>query len=86
MRIVIQKADTQDYFDGILWGDDLEKAMDFESVAQAEQYCVDQRFTSALIVVKFKDSTHDISYPIGSGNTPLVAKSYTKRFNRVALK
>ncbi len=79
MRILVQDATSRAYFDGSGWGDDLERAMDFETVSQAEAYCKEQQFLGALIVVKFKDPSQDISYPVGPRDALMVSRPPTTK-------
>ncbi len=74
MRIIVQASGGKVYFDGTDWNEDAAKAREFESVAQAETFCRDHQLSTALIFVKFKDGSHDISYPVGVGNALLVSK------------
>ena len=79
MRILIQDPVGKGYFDGVTWSGGVERAREFESVAQAETFCQEQNVTRALIVVKFKDATQDICYPIGAQDALLVSKPPTTR-------
>ncbi len=79
MRILIQDPVGTGYFDGFTWSGDVERAREFESVAQAETFCREQNVTRALIVVKFKDPSQDIRYPIGAQDALLVSKPPTTR-------
>jgi len=73
MRILVQDPGSRAFFDGTHWDDDFERAKTFESVAQAEAFCRQHEFSSALIVVKFQDANHDISYPVGDRGALLVS-------------
>jgi hypothetical protein len=84
MRILIQDPVGKKYFDGIAWNGNVEEAREFESVAQAETFCQEHKVTRALIVVKFKDPTQDIRYPIGARNALLVSKPPTTRISSLA--
>jgi len=84
MRIVIQNPVGQGYFDGLAWEAGLEQAQEFESVAQAERFCRDRKITQALIVVKFKDPTQDIRYPIGARDALLVSNPPTTRIRSLS--
>jgi hypothetical protein len=79
MRILIQDPVGKGYFDGIAWTGDVEQAREFESVAQAETFCRTENVTRALIVVKFKDPSQDIRYPIGARDALLVSNPPTTR-------
>lgn len=79
MRILVQNAVRKAYFDGVDWNDDATQARDFESVARAEAFCQQHELFTALIVVKSKDDSHDIRYPVGLGNALLVSKPPTTR-------
>ena len=79
MRILVQNAATKVYFDGVDWNEDPALAMEFESVAQAETFCQQHALSNALIVVKSKDDSHDISYPVGVRHALLVSKPATTR-------
>ena len=79
MRILIQDPVGKGYFNGVAWSGDVEQAAEFESVAQAETFCQEQRVARALVVVKFKDPTQDIRYPIGPQDALLVSKPPTTR-------
>jgi hypothetical protein len=84
MRILIQDPVGKGYFDGVAWNGDVEQAREFESVAQAETFCHEQNVTRALIVVKFKDPTQDIRYPIGAQGALLVSKPPTTRIKSLS--
>jgi hypothetical protein len=77
MRILVQNAVRNVYFDGVDWNEDAAQAKDFESVAQAETFCHQHELSAAMIVVKSKDGRHDISYPVGGRNEVLVSKPAT---------
>jgi hypothetical protein len=79
MRILLQDPVSKGYFDGIDWAGEVQKAREFESVAEAETYCLERNVTRALIVVKFNDPTQDIRYPIGPQDALLVSKPATTR-------
>lgn len=79
MRILIQDPVGKGYFDGINWDSELDKARDFESVAQAESFCHEQNVTRALIVVKYNDPRQDIRYSLGPRNQLLASKPATAR-------
>jgi hypothetical protein len=68
MRILVQDAVRDVYFDGVDWN---------ENVAQAETCCHEHELFTALIVVKSNDGRHDISYPVGDRNALLVSKPAT---------
>jgi hypothetical protein len=84
MRILIQDPVSKGYFDGITWNSDVELAREFDSVAQAETFCQEQSVTRALIVVKFKDPSQDIRYPIGAQDALLVSKPPTTRIKSLS--
>jgi hypothetical protein len=67
------------FFDGEDWNENAGHAKEFESVAQAESFCQQHELSSALIVVKSKDDSHDISYPVGVRHALLVSKPPTTR-------
>ena len=79
MRILVQDSATRVYFDGAGWTAQAESAKSFESVAQAELFCQEHQLPGALIVVKFKDASRDISYPVGGRHALLVSKPATSR-------
>ena len=79
MRILIQDPVGKGYYDGSAWDSALERAREFESVAQAETFCHEQNVTRALIVVKFNDPNQDIRYPIGPRDALMVSKPPTTR-------
>jgi len=79
MRTLIQDPVGKGYYDGIAWDSALERAREFESVAQAETFCHEQNVTRALIVVKFNDPNQDIRYPIGPRDALMVSKPPTTR-------
>jgi hypothetical protein len=81
MRILIQDGVSKRYFNSGAWELDVDRATDFENVAKAEQLCQEQNLNDALIVLKFKDTNNDISYPVGSPSALLFGKSFTKRSN-----
>jgi hypothetical protein len=83
MRILVQDAARKVYFDGVDWNDDASQAKEFESVAHAESFCQQQALSDVLIVVKSKDDSHDISYPVGVRNALLVSKPATTRIKRL---
>lgn len=79
MRILVQDAGSKVYFDGADWNQNAAQAKEFENVAQAETFCLQHALTNALIVVKSKDESHDIRYPVGVRNALLVSKPATTR-------
>jgi hypothetical protein len=79
MRILIQDPVGKGYFDGATWNGKAEQGREFESVAQAEAFCQERNVTRALIVVKFKDASQDIRYPIGAQDALLVSRPPTTR-------
>ncbi len=83
MRILVQNAVRRAYFDGLDWNENVANAKDFESVAQAETFCQEHNLSTALIVVKSKDGSHDISYPMGDRNALLVSKPPTTRIRNL---
>ena len=83
MRILVQDAGSKAFFDGTGWDEDFERAKTFESVTQAEAVCRKHQFSSALIVVKFEDANHDISYPVGARGALLVSKPHTTSIKRL---
>lgn len=61
-----------------------DRAQEFDTVAQAEEFCHQQQVTKAFIVVKFNDPAQDIRYPIGPQGALLVSRPPTTRISRVA--
>jgi hypothetical protein len=68
MRILIQNATDNSYFDGQKWDSSLERALCFENTAQAEQCCAEHHLGDALITVKFNDKDSDIQFPVSGKN------------------
>jgi hypothetical protein len=83
MRILVQDSVGKAYFDGADWNDNAAEARDFESVVQAETFCQEHGLSTALIVVKSKDGSHDVSYPVGDRNAVLVSKPPTTRIKNL---
>jgi hypothetical protein len=83
MRILLQDSASKVYFDGFDWTENLASAKAFESVAQAETFCQRHELSSALIVVKFNDASHDVSYPVGVQNALLVSKPPATKYRRL---
>ena len=83
MRILVQDAVRKVFFDGDAWNENAAHAKEFESVAQAESFCRQHELSSALIVVKSKDASHDISYPVGVRHALLVSKPATTRIRSI---
>jgi len=81
MRILVQDAARNVYFDGVDWNQDAAQAKDFENVAKAEAFCQKHELSAVLIVVKSKDGRHDVSYPVGGRNAVLVSKPATTRID-----
>jgi hypothetical protein len=81
MRILIQDPATKSYFSGGDWGGDENRATEFGNVAQAEEFCRQQNLPRALVVVKFKDPTHDVSYPASARDDAQLKKYSTKRIS-----
>ena len=79
MRILIQDPASQRYFDGYAWGNEIDQAREFESVAQAETFCREQQIARALIVVKFNDPSQDIRYTVGPRDALMVSRPPTTR-------
>ena len=79
MRILVQDSVKKIYFDGADWNENAAEAKDFESVAQAETFCHERHLANALIVVKSKDGSHDVCYPVGDRNALLMSKPPTTR-------
>jgi len=79
MRILVQDSATKVYFDGAEWTAQAEHAKSFENVAQAELFCQEHQFSGALIVVKFKDASRDVSYPVGGRHAVMVSRPATTR-------
>lgn len=84
MRILLQNPAGKGYYDGSSWTAVEDCAQEFETVAQAEQFCQHQQVTKAFIVVKFNDPAQDIRYPIGPQGALLVSRPPTTRISRVA--
>jgi hypothetical protein len=83
MRILVQDAVRNVYFDGVDWNENAAQAKDFENVAQAETFCQEHELSTALIVVKSKDGRHDIRYPVGDRHALLVSKPATTEIRRL---
>lgn len=83
MRILVQDSAGKGYFDGVNWNQNVSDAITFDSVAHAENFCRTHDLTDALIVVKAKDDSHDISYPVGGRNALLVSKPATTMIKRI---
>jgi len=83
MRILVQDAVRKVFFDGVRWNDNAALAREFESVAQAESFCEQHELSTALIVVKSKDASRDISYPVGVRHALLVSKPATTQIRRL---
>jgi len=79
MRILIQDPGTNRYFDGDNWDADENRATEFGTVAQAEEFCRQQDLPLALVVVKFKDPAHDVRYPASARDDAQLKKYSTKR-------
>jgi hypothetical protein len=79
MRILVQDSLRKVYFDGADWDESAAKAKNFENVTQAEAFCQEHELSTALIVVKFNDGSHDVSYPVGNRNALMVSKPATTR-------
>jgi hypothetical protein len=80
MRILIQDPESKRYFDGLRWETGLDFAKEFDTVFAAEEYCRENEIGSALIVVKFNDSTaQDIKYAVGPAHVLLTSKPPTTR-------
>ena len=79
MRILIQDPETKAYFSGDGWGVDENRATEFGNVAQAEEFCRQQNLPLALVVVKFKNASNDISYPASARDDAQLKKYSTKR-------
>ena len=84
MRILIQDPVGKGYFDGVSWNGDIKDARHFESVAQAETFCHEQKVTRAQIVVKFNNPAQEIRYTLGAKDALLVSKPPSTRIRRVA--
>ena len=74
MRIVIQDPANKAYFTRGGWSTDLEQAIRFENVAQAEAFCGEHELSEAMIVLKFKDPLSETSYLVAPGNKPKLYK------------
>jgi hypothetical protein len=83
MRILVQDSARKVYFDGFDWNENVANAKAFESVAQAEAFCLQHELSTALIVVMFNDASHDVSYPVGDYNALLVSKPPATKFRRL---
>ena len=79
MRILIQDPGTKCYFNGDNWDADENRATEFDTVAQAEEFCRQQDLSLALVVVKFKDAVNDVSYPASARDDAQLKKYSTKR-------
>ncbi|HEY3863990.1 MAG TPA: hypothetical protein VGO59_19110 [Verrucomicrobiae bacterium] len=76
MQILVRNAAKEIYFDGVDWNENAAQAKKFESVDQAESFCRAHGLSSALIVVKSKNDSHEVCYPAG-GNARLVSRPAT---------
>ena len=79
MRILVQDAARNVFFDGVDWIENALRAKDFGNVAEAETFCQEHELSAVLIVVKSKDGLHDVSYPVGGHNALLVSKPATTK-------
>ncbi len=79
MRILIQDPESKAYFNGGDWDVDENHATEFGNVAQAEEFCRQQNLPLALVVVKFKDATSDVSYPASARDDAQLKKHSTRR-------
>jgi hypothetical protein len=79
MRILIQDPESLSFFSGDTWDVDEKHAIEFGNVAQAEEFCRQENLPLALIVVKFKDATSDVSYPASEQDDAQLKKYSTKR-------
>ena len=79
MRILIQDPETKAYFSGDAWNVDENRATEFGNVAQAEEFCRQQDLPLALVVVKFRDASNDVSYPASAQDDAQLKKYSTKR-------
>ena len=68
MRILIQNPDAKSFISGQTWCADEDHATEFCSVAQAEAFCRQQKFSCAFVVVKFKDASSDVRFPANAQN------------------
>jgi hypothetical protein len=79
MRILIQDPETKYFFSGEDWDVDENRATEFGNVAQAEEFCRQQKLPLALVVVKFKDGMNDVSYPASARDDVQLKKYSTRR-------
>jgi hypothetical protein len=79
MRILIQDPVGKGFFDGAAWNEDMNQAREFESIAQAEAFCLGQNITHAEIVVKYNDPVQEVRFPIGPRDALVVSKPPTTR-------
>jgi len=79
MRILIQDPETKSFFSGDNWDVDENRATEFGNVAQAEEFCRQQNLPMALVVVRFKDASNDISYPASARDDVQLKRYSTKR-------
>lgn len=83
MRILVQDSVGKVYFDGSDWSENAASAKDFGSVTQAEAFCREHQLSTALIVVKSKDGSHEISYQVGERSAVMVSKPPTTRIKNL---
>ena len=69
MRVLIQNAVNETYYDGRGWSKHVEFALNFDSTVKADAYCYEHHIHDALIVVKFKDESGDIKFTSGAGSS-----------------
>ena len=69
MRVLIQNAVNEAYYNGRGWSKDIESALNFDSTVKADAYCYEHNIDDALIVVKFKDESGDIKFTSGAGSS-----------------
>jgi hypothetical protein len=82
MRILIQHPVSKSFYSGEDWDENENHAVEFENVAGAEEFCQRQNLAGALIVVKFTNAAHDISYPAGSRDTLQFGRSFSRKLVR----
>jgi hypothetical protein len=79
MRIVVQDPEGKAYFSGTGWTDDENRATEFGTVTQAEEFCRQQNLSLALVVVKFNGGDNDVRYPASARDDAQLKKYSTKR-------
>jgi hypothetical protein len=64
MRVLVQRLDTEGYWDGNEnWIENPDLAYDFRGTAQAAEFCSERKLRHAQIVLKFREERYDIRLP-----------------------